>query len=144
MIGAVLVNRNGIPVEENGIAVSSFAWALPLALKGKLGDLGEWPSREAEIIEKLNALLRRIDPDGKPLPLDLLTIEKVHRFLTSLFGLPTQLAEPPTFALRVYHYYKARNLPEVLLLNSFFLDDLGRAAGLVRQCSGCLAPVSEH
>jgi hypothetical protein len=35
--------------------------------------------------------------------------------------------------LRVYHYYKARNPPEVLLLNSFFLDDLGRAAGLIRQ-----------
>jgi hypothetical protein len=36
-IGAVLVDKNGIVVEENGVAVSSFAWALPLALKLKLG-----------------------------------------------------------------------------------------------------------
>jgi hypothetical protein len=42
------------------------------------------------------------------------------------------LVEPPTFGLRVYHYYKARNPPEVLLLNSFFLDDLARVATLVR------------
>jgi hypothetical protein len=68
VIGAVLVNRNGIPIEENGIAVSSFAWALPLALKLKLGDLGGWPSIEAEIIEKLNSVLRPVDPEGKPVP----------------------------------------------------------------------------
>jgi hypothetical protein len=57
-IGAVLVNKDGIPVEENGIAVSSFAWALPLALKLKLRDLGGWPSIEADIIEKLGAVVR--------------------------------------------------------------------------------------
>ena len=38
-----------------------------------------------------------------------------------------------TLALRVYHYYRARNHPEVLLLNSFYLNDLGRATDLVQQ-----------
>jgi hypothetical protein len=132
-IGAVLVNRNGIPVEENSIAVSSFAWGLPLALKLRLGDLGGWPSVEAEIIRKLEAVLRQVDADGDPVPLDLPTIDKAHRLLLAYFGIPDQLVEAPTFGLRVYHYYKARNPPEVLLLNSFFLDDLGRATGLVRQ-----------
>jgi hypothetical protein len=42
-IAAILVDKNGAVVEENGIAVSSFAWALPLALKRKLGALGAWP-----------------------------------------------------------------------------------------------------
>jgi hypothetical protein len=132
-IGAVLLNRDGTLVEENGIAVSSFAWALPLALKLRLGDLGAWPNIETDISEKLDAVLGRVDRDGKPVPLDLATIDKAHRFLVALFGLPSHLVEPPTFALRIYHYYKARNPPEVLLLNSFFLGDLARAAGLVRQ-----------
>jgi hypothetical protein len=131
-MGAVLVNRNGIPVEENGIAVSSFAWGLPLALKLRLGDLGGWPSVEAEIIGKLDDVFRRIDPDGNAVPLDLPTIAEAHRLLVAWFALPAHLVEPPTFGLRIYHYYKARNPPEVLLLNSFFLDDLARVATLVR------------
>jgi hypothetical protein len=133
VIGAVLVNRNGVPVEESGVAVSGFAWALPLALKLKLGDLGEWARKEADIIKRLDAALRRVDLDGNSAPLDLATIHETHCLLLELLGLPAHLVEPPTFALRVYHYYKARNPPEVLLLNSFFLDDLGRATGLVRQ-----------
>jgi hypothetical protein len=35
--------------------------------------------------------------------------------------------------LRVYHFYRAKTPPEVLLLNSFYLNDLGRATDLVRQ-----------
>ena len=112
-IAAVLVTRNGTLVQENGIAVSSFAWAFPLALKLRLADLGKWPSLEADIVQKLDALLRRVDRDGEPVPLDLPTIDEAYRLLLSLFALPAHLAEPPTFALRVYHYYKAKNPPEV-------------------------------
>jgi hypothetical protein len=53
--------------------------------------------------------------------------------LLSLFGLPAHLIEPPNFALRLYHFYKAKNPPEALLLNSFFLLDLARGAALTRQ-----------
>lgn len=149
-IAAVLVDRNGLLIEENGIAVSSFAWALPLALQLKLGALGAWPRIEPKIIEKLNNILRRIDEQGAPVPLDLPTIEKAHRWLVGQFGLPSDLVEGPTFALRVYHYFQAKNPPEVALLNSFFLGDLARAelllsqgtrpAGL-RQYSGIERPV---
>lgn len=132
-IAAVLVDRNGFLVEENGIAVSSFAWALPLAFKLKLGALGAWPKIEPKIIEKLEDILRRLDEDGNPVPLDLATVENAHRWLVGQFGLLDQLVEPPTFALRVYHYFKAKNPPEALLLNSFFLGDLARGAALVNQ-----------
>jgi hypothetical protein len=80
-IAAVLVDRNGRLVEENGVAVSSFAWALPLALKLKLDSLGGWPKIEATIIGKLDGILRRIDEDGTPIPVDLPTIEKTHHWL---------------------------------------------------------------
>lgn len=125
-IGAILVDKDGIVIEEGGIAVSSFAWALPLALKLKLDALGAWPRIEPEVLEKLEGILRRVDNDGRPLPLDLKTIESAHRWLVAQFELPDHLVEPPTFILRVYHYYKAKNL-----LNSFFLRDLARAAALI-------------
>lgn len=86
-----------------------------------------------KIIEKLEGILRRVDSDGKPVPLDLPTIDKAHRWLVAQFGLPDHLVEPPTFALRVYHYFKAKNPPEASLLNSFFLGDLARGAALADQ-----------
>ena len=132
-IGAVLVDKNGVLVEENGIAVSSFAWALPLALKLRLGALGAWPRVEPNIIEKLDHILRRTNKDGAPIPLDLPTIEKAHRWLVMQFGLRNDLVEAPTFALRVYHYFKSKNPPEATLLNSFFLGDLARGSSLLSQ-----------
>jgi hypothetical protein len=86
-IGAILVDKDGVVVEENGIAVSSFAWALPLALRLNLGALGAWPKIEAKIIEKLNSIVRRVDREGKPIPLDLLTIDKAYHWLVAQFGL---------------------------------------------------------
>ena len=132
-IAAILVDKEGIVLEENGIAVSSFAWALPLALELNLGALGAWPKIESKIIEKLDSIVRRVDREGKSIPLDLPTIDKAHRWLVAQFELPDHLVEPPTFALRVYHYYKAKNPPEASLLNSFFLGDLASGAALVNQ-----------
>lgn len=132
-IAAVLVDKDGILIEENGIAVSSFAWALPRALKLRLDVLGAWPSLEPKILEALEKILRRTDAKGKPLPLNLEIIDKAYQWLVEKFGLPGHLAEPPSFALRVYHYYKARNPPEASLLNSFFMSDLADAATLCRR-----------
>ena len=132
-IAAILVDKNGLVVEENGIAVSSFAWALPLALKLNLGCLGAWPTIETKIIDKLDKIVRRVDSEGRPIPLDLETIEKAHRWLITQFDLPNHLVEPPAFALRVYHYYRARNPPEASLLNSFFLGDLAKGVTLVNE-----------
>ena len=130
-IAAVLVDRQGIVLEENSIAVSSFAWALPLALKLQLGHLGAWAAIEPKIVGALGSIVRRFDSDGRPVRLDLPTIQVAYGWLLSQFGLAPHLVEPPTFALRVYHYFKAKSPPEASLLNSFFLADLGRAASLV-------------
>jgi hypothetical protein len=130
-IGALLIDRRGIVANENGIAISSFAWALPLALQQRLGTLGAWAIVEAKIVEKLETIVRRVDRDGHPIPLDSSTIDRAHRWLVAQFGLPAHLVERPTFALRVYHYFKASRPPDALILNSFFLRDLARAAQLV-------------
>ncbi len=130
-IAAILVDRNGVPVEENGVAISSFAWALPLALQLKLGHLGAWPFIEGRVTDRLYDIVRRVDDNGEPLPLDITVIKLAHCWLIAQFGLPNNLVESPTFALRIYHYFKSKNPPEVSLLNSFFIGDLSRANSLL-------------
>lgn len=44
-LAVLLVDTNGRLVEEKAIAISSFGWALPLALELRLGDLGACPPR---------------------------------------------------------------------------------------------------
>ncbi|WP_395515539.1 DEAD/DEAH box helicase [Pseudorhizobium flavum] len=131
-IGAILVDKDGHVLEENGVAVSSFAWALKPALDLQLGGLGAWPSVERIILDKLDKVVRRHDEDGNPIPLDLITISAAHRWLVSQFNVPEHLVEAPTFALKVFHYYRAKHPPEPTLLNSFYLEDLTLAAKLVR------------
>ncbi|VWB62496.1 helicase [Burkholderia lata] len=130
-IAAVLVDRNGCIVDEKGVAISSFSWALPVALDGQLSRLGEWTDIEMALVEKLTSKLQRFDPDGQPLPLTKAILLEAYQWLVELLQLPAELVETPTFAIRVYHYFKAGSTPEVELLNSFFLADLGRAAKLV-------------
>lgn len=130
VIAALLVDRNGCLLPEKSIGVSSFAWALPLALELRLGELGDWPDVERNTVEKLEGMLRRVDKEGKPVPLNAALIDQAFRYLVEAFGIPADLFEAPSFAVRVYHYYKAANPPEVDLLNSLFLGDLGEARKL--------------
>lgn len=132
-IAAILVDRNGLLVEDNGIAVSSFAWALPLALKQKLEALGGWPSIEPKVIQALDDILRRTDDADARVPLDRATLSRAYDHLLETFDLPNHLTEAPTFALRVFHYYKATTPPEASLLNSFYMGDLSLAAAHCRK-----------
>lgn len=131
IIASILLDRNGIPVED-GIAVSSFAWALPRALAGQLDGLEVWPSVEAETCAKLSALFNREDEDGVPIAVDLALIDTGFEWLVSNFNLSSELVEAPSISLKVFHGFRSRQPPEPLLLNSFFLKDLSRVASLVR------------
>ncbi|GEO18198.1 hypothetical protein [Microvirga aerophila] len=130
-IAAVLVDKDGFVLDDNAIAIPSFAWTLPHAIKFDLGGLGAWSRVERVLLDRLEQIVRRKDPNGKPLPLDLATIKRAHEWLVAQFKLPAHLVEQPTFALRVYHYWKSKTPPEASLLNSFFLADLARASELV-------------
>ena len=130
-IGSILIDKDGYVLEDNGVAVSSFAWALKPALDLKLGSLGAWPKVEPRIIERLDRIVRRHNEDGDPIPIDLDVVLNAHRWLVSQFSVPEHLVEPPTFALKVFHHFKARTPPEPSLLNSFYIDDLGHAVELI-------------
>ncbi len=139
-IAAILVDRDGIVLGNDAIAVSSFAWALPLALQLKLQSLGGWTRIERAVQDNLQKIVRRFDPQGKPLPLDIPTIHRAHRWLVEQFQIPAHLIEAPSFALRIYHYYRSKSPPEASLLNSFYLTDLAKAVQLVeaKQCGAGL------
>ncbi len=130
-IGSILIDKEGYVLEDNGVAVSSFAWALKPALDLKLGSLGNWPNVEPRIIEHLDRRVRRHNEDGEPIPLDLDVVLNAYRWLVSQFGVPEHLVEPPTFAIKVFHHFKAKAPPEPSLLNSFYLEDLGEATKLL-------------
>lgn len=130
-LAAILVDRNGVLLQENAVAISSFGWALPIALSGDLSSLGAWTSAEKGFVEGLTKQLVRMDREGNPLPLDAATLQRAFQWLVSALKIPTELCESPSFALRVYHYFKSKNPPEVTLLNSFFLADLSRASKLL-------------
>lgn len=131
-IGTVTVDKTGCLVAEDACMVSSFSWGLPLALNQDLVGLGRWPEAEPKLLERLDGKLRRKDRDGKPVPLDWMTIAAACDWLVDELGLARSLVEPPSFAIRAYHYMFAQEPPESPLLGSFFLKDLATAAGLVR------------
>ncbi len=130
-IGSILIDKEGYVLEDNGVAVSSFAWALKPVLDLNLGSLGAWPKVEPRILERLDRMVRRHNEDGEPIPIDLDIIVNAHRWLVSQFDVPEHLVEAPTFALKVFHHFKAKTPPEPSLLNSFYLEDLGEAAELI-------------
>lgn len=140
-LAAVLVDRNGILLKENAVAISSFGWALPIALSGDLGGLGAWTTAERSLVEGLARQLASTDREGNALSLDAATLRKAFRWLVAAMKLPAGLYEEPKFVLRVFHYYKSKNPPEVALLNSFYLGDLARASRLLErgQPGGVLA-----
>lgn len=130
-IGSILIDNDGFVLEQNGVAVSSFAWALRPALELKLGGLGVWPSIEQQICDRLEKIVRRRDAEGNPVPVDLELLNRAFRWLVAQFGIPEHLVEPPTFAVKIFHHFKAKNAPEPSLLNSFYLEDLTKAARLI-------------
>lgn len=131
MIGAILIDSRGVPVEENPVAVSSFAWALPRAARGDLASLGSWPEVEAAIVQHLKGALdahrARANGRGDAGAITAEDIDALHRWLVERFGLDASMVEAPSFAVRTYARYKDREDPAIDLLNSFYLHDLARA-----------------
>lgn len=131
-LAAILVDKDGFLLKESAVAISSFGWALPIALAGDLAGLGAWVEAERPLVDGLTKQLSRQDRDGNAMPLDATVLNKAFQWLVASLRLPTGLYEEPSFVLRIFHYFKSKTPPEVTLLNSFFLSDLARATSLVR------------
>jgi len=50
-IARIMLDKSGIPLaEDSAIAISSFAWGVPVALAGDLNRLDEWPENNIRLI----------------------------------------------------------------------------------------------
>lgn len=130
-IAMAIVDKDGLLVGEESVAISSFAWGVPVVLRGKMGALARWPDAESMLRAKLYQRLSRFDADGKALPLDLKTIHACHVWLQNTLGLRQDHVIEPSFVARLYQFFKLKAPPEMPLLNSFFLGDLAKARQMV-------------
>jgi hypothetical protein len=140
-LAAVTVDREGRPVAEKPIAVSSFGWGYGLARVGRLSELKTWPQVERGLTEGLENRLKR-EEDDEVLPLDEATILRGFQWLCDQIGLPVDERVAPSFAIRLYRWFQAKGDPDPMLLNSFFLEDLARSQELHRRKS--LGPALGH
>jgi hypothetical protein len=149
VLAVVIVDRAGRWIEAPGVFVSSFGWGVPHALRGDLATLAEWRAAEKPLIEGLNEIFERTAADGEVLPVDRATITAGWQWLVRNLCLPRELVAPPRFAIRSFPSYRSSEPPEPLLLNSFFLNDLGvaktlfcegRATPTLRRYLGCEIP----
>lgn len=130
-IATITVTREGVPIPDNAVAISSFAWGFPLALKRDLIGLGKWPNAEQQLQELVDKKIRKQDEQGNLLPIDLAIIDNVHSALVERLGIANDFVDAPGFAMRHYHYWKATEPPDPPLLGSFYLGDLALAQSVV-------------
>ena len=130
ILSTITVDREGRPIESEAVAVSSFDWGVPMALKGNLKALGDWPSAERTLLEEFETRIRRVDEAGHSVPLSRYAIQEAFAWLAAKLGLPETIVNPPQFAVRSYQYFKTPEPPEPLVLNSLYLADLDKARRL--------------
>jgi hypothetical protein len=128
IMAVILLDHSGRPVKDSTAAISSFAWGLPRALAGQLESLNAWPAAEKPLNDSLLARLRKKGDDGTVLPLTAEVLKQTFDWLVVTLGLPQEMVEGPRHAVRVYERSGNPNPPELLLLNSFFLNYLTAAA----------------
>ena len=130
-LGAILVNKHGIPVPETGIALSSFGWAYGQALSGHLDQIKNWETAEKILLEKLDKLVYCQDEDGQDIPLSITQIQHICRWLVRVCKIPEDDVVEPSFVIRLYQAF-SKGEPETPLLNSFYLSDLQWASSAVQ------------
>lgn len=135
VLAAVTLDRNGRPVDDDFLTISSFAWGLPHALKKDLQTLGTWPDKERKLKRDLTSILKQLDEDENLLPLNKEMISTAFTRLVGKLGLDSSLVFEPTFTIRVYQWFAIRKHPEPLLMNSFFINDLTLARTKLKEGS---------
>ena len=127
------VNSRGVPSTDKPPVVSSFAWGLAYARRGDLESLARWNAVEQELQRELADLIVRRNADGEVLPLTSDLLNDAFTWLRSKLRLVDGEVERPRYLVRSYRWNALRDSPDPLLLNSFFLRDIGRARALVER-----------
>jgi hypothetical protein len=126
-IAMLTLDRDGKPVESGAIAVSSFAWGLPLALKQDFGGLGGWLQAEPILIREADTIARQASAAGDPLAVTSDVIRTLFEYLVDRLALPSDLVVESRFAIRAHHYWLAEAPPDPPPVSSHCLRDLALA-----------------
>ncbi len=131
-MAAVLLDKDGVPIPDTGLAISSFSWAYPQAAQGKLYNLKFWDNAEEILKLKLSRLIYKEDRHGTPLPIYFSDIKKSFQWLVKNCEIPMEDTSQPYFVTRLVQHPN-RDEPETPILNSFYLKDLQRAKHDIEQ-----------
>ena len=126
-IAILTIDRDGIPVLPAAVAISSFAWGLDFALRKQLASLGDWPAIEPKLNREADAAIRQTGEQGQVLPIDREAIKTLFMHLVQTLSLPAHCLSEPSFAIRIYQYWKAEEPPDPPPMGSFFIGDLAKA-----------------
>ena len=138
ILASVTLDKTGIPVSAQvpSVAVSSFAWGLPIALQENLQHLGMWKDVKKTLEEELEKRLLKVDDDGGPQTLEISDVEQAYTWLIERLGLDPEMTRGPAFCIRSESKRredKEPSPPAPLLIDSFFLKDLTTARESVRE-----------
>ncbi len=129
IIGIIIVDEFGRPVSTT---LSSFAWGLNKALQEDLKDLANWVYLDKVIHEAFEDQIYKKDNAGIYLPLTKDDLIKANHYLIETFDIPEEFVRNNTFAIKVLENVNPDSpVPQSLLLNSFYLEDLKRATDLL-------------
>ncbi|WP_417275099.1 DEAD/DEAH box helicase [Celeribacter halophilus] len=142
-IASVLLDKEGRPLEEDtSVAISSFAWGVPIALQGDLKALADWPRQEKQLLGEFKKRLIKRDRNDDVVPLSKKHIADLFDHLVRALNLAGHEIKAPYFALRRYEFFASKTPPEPGLLNSFFLEDLALARNM--ESRGALPHALKH
>lgn len=131
-IASVILDKEGKPLEEDDSAsISSFAWGVPVALRGDLRKLADWPKHEKSLTSAFRERLVRRNRDNEIDSLTKRHIRDVYNWLLQALDLDGLETKAPYFALKRFEWIGNKNPPEPNLLNSFYLEDLESARSLI-------------
>lgn len=131
ILAVLILDNTGRPAGMPCVSISSFAWALPEALRGELTTLADWPSAEKLLTQELHERVIVTERDGTIRPMDHDHLRTMYDWLVTRLSLTPDLVRPPRLAVRSYLSFSNADPPDPLLMNSFFLEDLTTARTLV-------------
>lgn len=130
-IASVILDKEGRPLEEDESAcISSFAWGVPVALRGDLRKLADWPRQQQPLTKAFREKLISRDRNNEIEPLTKGHIQSIYAWLVQTLDLGTQETKAPYFAVKRFEWMFSKVPPEPSIMNSFYLEDLEVARSL--------------
>ena len=123
-MAVVVLDEEGRP-SAGKTFLSSFAWGYGRARAGELRALADFPDEERRLCAELDARLVKMDEESEILPVTAADLKQVSEWLLQRLDLPAEEVSLEPVCVRV-PVRRAFEAPEPDLLNSFFLEDLGR------------------